>query len=156
MLPIKIVKSSVGTISGNFGIHYFHFIGNDFAGVYSHDFIRTPSGGDFTGEPATFLPDSHTQFEVAGGYYTGDIRYVVSYNETGSYPNASYTDVQISINPDDVARIASVPIAITTPPSIVGYNPTVTYDYNGMLTLFANGFTYGANSNRINLDKYTK
>src|ERR1700743_3792477 len=103
MLPIKIASSPY-TISGNMGIHYFHVIGNDFSGNYDQAFTRTPASGNYPfgwDHTATFFPDSPTQFEVAGGYYTADIRYVVSYTEVGKYPNATYSDLQIAINPDD-------------------------------------------------------
>jgi hypothetical protein len=162
MLPIKIANSPY-TISGNMGIHYFHVIGNDFSGNYNHDFIRTPHGGDFTGETATFFPDSPTQFEVAGGYYSGTVRYVVSYTEVGKYPNATYSNLQIAINSDDVSNILGTApgggINVTVPPSIVGYTPGQTYTYAQMLTLFQNGFTYGvlgSSGARTNLDQYTK
>jgi hypothetical protein len=163
MLPYKIVSTTGGyTISGNMAIHYFHVIGNDFAGPYDHAFTRTPPNGNYpfgSGHTALFLPDSHTQFEVAGGYYTADIRYVVSFVETGAYPNASYSNFAISINPDDVTRINGVGISITNAPVIVGYDPTLTYNYAGVLALFKNGFTYsvlGGSGARVNLDQYQK
>ncbi len=99
MLPIKITSTTGGyTISGNMNINYIHVIGNDFAGVYDHAFTRTPPAGNYpfgSQQSSLFLPDTHTQFEVAGGYYTADIRYVVSYDETGNYPNATYTNFKI-------------------------------------------------------------
>lgn len=163
MLPIKIASTSGAyKISGNMGVQYYHFIGNDFAGVYKWQFTRTPPAGNFTfaaGNTATFLPDSRTQFEVPGGYYTQDIRYVVSFTETGSSPNATYSNFQISINPDDVARIKGVGINITAQPTIVGYDPTHQYTFAEALTLFQNGFTYsvlGGSGARTNLDQYEK
>jgi hypothetical protein len=163
MLPIKIAGNSGGyKISGNMGIHYYHFIGNDFAGIYQWQFTRTPPAGNFTfadGVTTTFLPDSRTQFEVAGGYYTGDIRYVVSFTETGAAPNATYTNFQISINADDVTRMKAAGINITAQPTIVGYDPTHSYTYAEALTLFTNGFTYavlGGSGARTNLDQFQK
>jgi hypothetical protein len=163
MLPIKIASNSAGLkISGNMGIQYYHFIGNDFAGIYKWQFTRNPPAGNFTfadGQTNTFLPDSRTQFEVSGGYYTQDIRYVVSFTETGSYPSATYSNFQISINPDDVARIKGAGINITVQPSIVGYDPNHNYTYAEALTLFQNGFTYsvlGGSGARTNLDQYEK
>lgn len=164
MLPVKIAGTSGGyTISGNMGIHYYHIIGNDFAGDYKWQFTRTPAGGNFTyadGNTTTFVPDTHTQFEVTGGYYTATLRYVVSYTETGSYPNATYSGFQISINPDDVKTMANAGISITTAPSIVGYDPTgPPLHYSDVLTLFQNGFTYqvlGGSGARTNLDQYEK
>jgi hypothetical protein len=157
MLPIKIVSSPY-TISGNMSIHYYHVIGNDFGGAYTHDFTRTPPA-NFTGHTDIFFPDSPTQFEVAGGYFTAAERYVVSYTETGTYPNATYSDFAISINPDDVTELTTAGISITSPPAIVGYTPGQTYTYAQALQLFANGFTYavvGGSGARVNLDQYVK
>jgi Domain of unknown function (DUF1735) len=159
MLPIRIVSASGVAISSNLSIHYYHVIGNDFAGSYNHNFTRTPAGGNYTGHTDTFLPDSPTQFEVIGGYYTGNVRYVVSYTETGSAPNATYSNFSISINSDDVKNILTPPgIAITTPPTIVGYDSSKSYSYAQALVLFQNGFTYGVTGGsgaRINLDQFT-
>lgn len=156
MLPIGITKADGLTISANQSTKYYHVIGNDFAGAYHHAFIRTPAGGDFADRPSTFSPDSPTQFEVAGGYYTQDIRYVVSFSKSGSGTSATYSNFKISLNATDVARIALVPITISTQPTIVGYDASKSYSFAQALQLFANGFTYGANGTRLNLDKYTK
>lgn len=157
MLPIKIVNAGGITVSANFGVHYYHIIGNDFAGPYFHDFVRIPAVS-FATRMDTFFPDSPTQFEVNGGYYTADIRYVVSFTKTGSGASAMYSNFNISLNADDVARIALVPIAISTAPSIKGYVAGQSYTFAQALALFAapNGFTYGANGTRINTDTYHK
>jgi len=158
MLPV-IIKDAQGVpISSNMGVHYYHVIGNDFAGAYVHDFTRTPAGGNFTGGASTFAPDSPTQFEVAGGYYTANIRYVVSYTETGSGSTATYSNFQISINADDIKNILTpAGISVTVAPSIVGYDPTKTYTFAQAQALFAAGFTYGVvggSGSRVNLDQY--
>jgi hypothetical protein len=161
MLPVKIASSPY-TISANMSVHYYHVIGNDFGGAYDHAFTRTPAAGNFpfgSGQSSTFFPDSPTQFEVAGGYFTADIRYVVSYTETGTYPSATYSDFAISINPDDVTSLTTAGISITSPPAIVGYTPGQTYTYDEALALFQNGFTYavlGGSGARVNLDQYKK
>jgi hypothetical protein len=159
MLPVKIADASGVAISANQSIHYFHVIGNDFAGSYSHTFTRTPAGGNFTGQAATFLPDSPTQIEVAGGYYTGTVRYVVSYTETGAGASATYSNFTISINADDVTNILNANgISVTSAPKIIGYDSSQTYTYAQALVLFQNGFTYsvlGGSGSRVNLDQYT-
>ncbi len=81
MLPIKIVSAPGMTVSGNQGIHYYHFIGNDFAGSYDLNFTRWPVSGDTTGTPdnnhvddgpVTFLPVDPTHLlKMPSGYYTG-------------------------------------------------------------------------------------
>lgn len=162
MLPIKIADGGGQTISGNFGIKYYHFIGNDFAGTYKHQFTRTPPSGNFTyadGETSLFLPDSPTQFEVAGGYYTADIRYVVNFTKTGTGPSATYSKFTIAINPDDVDYLTSKSISITAQPTIVGYDDAKTYTFDEASKLFDNGFTYnvlGSSGARTNLDQYKK
>jgi len=161
MLPIKIADAGGLNISANKGIHYYHFIGNDFAGSYQHKFTRTPAGGnfDYPGNTSTFFPDSPTQFEVAGGYYTQDIRYVVSFTKTGSGASATYSHFELSINEDDVKRIAGVPITVTAAPTIPGYVEKE-YTYAEALSMFENnGFTYsvvGSSGGRVNLDQYKK
>lgn len=132
MLPIRITKTSAGTISGNYGIFYFHFIGNDFAGNYTWDFTRVPDGGtSFTGETATFNPVTPTQFEVAGGYYTGTIRYEVTFTKNGTGSSATYSNFAISINKDDETNIiiGGAGTTIGQQPLIVGYDPTHNYTF---------------------------
>ncbi|WP_114940939.1 DUF1735 domain-containing protein [Mucilaginibacter endophyticus] len=162
MLPIKIADAGGLNISANKGVHYYHFIGNDFAGLYKHQFTRTPAAGNFTyadGETSTFLPDSPTQFEVAGGYYTGDIRYVVSFTKTGTGASATYSHFELSINSDDVTRIGNAGITVTAAPKIVGYVEKE-YTFAEALALFdTNGIVYsvlGGSGARTNLDQYKK
>ncbi|MDB5025170.1 MAG: hypothetical protein JWP78_2925 [Mucilaginibacter sp.] len=157
MLPVKIASVSPNIpISANLGVHYFHIIGNDFAGSYTHDFTRIPAA-NFTGHTDVFFPDSPTQFEVVGGYYSQTVRYVVSFTKTGTGSGARYTNFQISLNSDDVKNILTpVPIAVTTAPVILGYDSAHSYTFDEALALFAapNGFQWGANGTRINTDTY--
>lgn len=161
MLPVKIAGISPSIpISANLGIHYFHIIGNDFAGAYIHDFIRVPAA-NFIGHTDTFFPDSPTQFEVYGGYYTANVRYVVSFTKTGTGSSATYSNFQISLNSSDVSSILTANnIAVTTAPSINGYDSAHQYSFAEALALFGNntdsagGFTWGANGNRVNTDYY--
>lgn len=158
MLPVKVASASGLPISANYSIHYYHIIGNDFAGPYTHDFIRTPAGGNFTGHIDIFQPDSPTQFEVVGGYYNGQIRYVVNFVKTGSGASATYSNFTIAINAADKTNILdALPAAITVPPSIVGYVPGTQYTYAQAKALFAAGFQYdvlGGSGARHNLDQY--
>jgi hypothetical protein len=158
MIPVKIVSAPAGVaISANYGVHYYHIIGNDFAGPFTHDFRRTPAA-DFTGRTHSFLPDSPTQFNVVGGYYTGDVRYVVNFTKTIVSGVAMYSGFTIKIHPDDITNtLTPNGIAVTTPPSIVGYTAGTQYTYAQALQLFANGFTYqvlGGSGARTNLDLY--
>lgn len=130
MLPVAIKSAGSYNISGNMSTHYFHFIGNDFAGAYLHDYTRIPAAGNYVGQPATLSPVSPTQFEVMGGYYTGTIRYEVTFTKNGTGSSATYTNFNISINSDDIANILTANgLAIATGPVIVGYVPTHAYTY---------------------------
>jgi len=156
MLPI-VIKSAAGcTISGNMGIHYYHVIGNDFAGPYSWDFTRIPAAGNFVGHSTTLSPVSPTQFEVAGGYFTANVRYECTFTKNG---NGTYSNFQTFINTDDITNILNANgIAVTVNASIVypGYNPATQYTFTQATTgLFT--FQYqvlGGSGARTNTDKY--
>jgi len=131
MLPVKIASTSAGIISANSSIHYFHIIGNDFAGTYLHDYTRVPAAGNFVGGSATFFPDNPNQFEVMGGYFTGTIRYVVTFQKTGSGASATYSNFTIALNPDDVANIVTpAGITVVQQPIIQGYVAGTQYTYS--------------------------
>lgn len=157
MLPIAIKSAPGVTISGNYGVHYYHFIGNDFAGTYNWDFTRTPASGNFVGHTTSFLPVTPTQFEVAGGYYTANIRYEVTFTKN---TDGTYSNFQVVINSDDEKGILNLNgISITTPAAIVasGYSSTAKYTYAQALTLF--NFQYsvlGGSGTRTNNDRYYK
>ncbi|MCO5936681.1 DUF1735 domain-containing protein [Mucilaginibacter sp. RB4R14] len=163
MLPITIKDGGGQIISGIYNTRYFHFIGNDFAGAYKHQFTRVPATAtsNYTyadGKSSTFFPDSPTQFEVAGGYYTQDIRYVVNFTKTGTGSGATYSHFSIAINQDDVDRIAANKIAITAQPIIIGYTEKE-YTFAEASVLFDNGFQYsvlGSSGSRVNHDQYKK
>ncbi len=140
MLPIKIAGTTGGyTISGNMGIHYYHFIGNVFAGTYTYDYTRTPPSGNIVGGSAVFSPVTPTQFEAFSGYYTGNVRYEVTFTQTGTGAGATYSNFQVTLNSDDVTKILNANgISVTTAPFIKapGYDPTKQYTYAQALTLF--------------------
>ncbi|MGI4728728.1 MAG: DUF1735 domain-containing protein [Janthinobacterium lividum] len=160
-LPIKIVTTSVGIISGNFGVHYYHIIGNDFAGTYKHDYTRLPASGNYTGQSATFVPISTTEFYADySGYYTGTIRYDVTFTKTGTGTTAAYSNFNVTIQADDLTSILTAnSITLTTAPSIVagGYSSTASYTYAQAIELFS--FQYqvlGSSGARTVTDKYYK
>lgn len=118
MLPLKITGTTGGyTISGNMAIHYFHVIGNDFAGTWRQTFRRwsgaTDSltaanlyGGSFAGQPATFVPVSPTEFVVFTGYDGGNaIHYDVSFTKNS---DGTYSNFAVQLLPADVASVAGV------------------------------------------------
>lgn len=151
MLPIKIVSGSGGAIvSGNFGIHYYHFIGNPFAGSYTQSFYRynnatgtgAPAGGSFFGANANttgvISPVTPTQFEMTSGYYLGTERYEVTFTQTDA---THYQDFQISLNAADVASIFTANgISVTQQPVFgfgTAYAPGTPYTYAQALTFFS-------------------
>jgi len=170
MLPIKIAGASGLNISGNMGIHYYHFIGNDFAGAYLQDFTRYNASDStsapinalsFTGQPAVFNPVTPTQFEVYSGYAGGIYRYEVSFTKTGNGAGALYSNFAVVINKDDVAAYEPPPnnIHLAQPAVFLSsaYDPSKSYTYTEALKLFR--FQYialsGANPRYI-IDRYYK
>jgi hypothetical protein len=110
MLPIKIKSASV-LISGNYSIHYLHFIGNDFAGAYTWDYRRwqngvgpvpyvvpsqSPTGGSpdiqTLNQAGTISPVSPTEFMMLTGYNSTGVLYDVTFTRTVSGGVAQYSN----------------------------------------------------------------
>ena len=85
MLPVVIKDAGGKVISSNFGVIYFHVIGNPIAGAYSWNYYRwnttaqppiaaypagDPLGGLWEAQPTTFAPVNPTTISVITGYYT--------------------------------------------------------------------------------------
>ncbi|MDP9048179.1 MAG: DUF1735 domain-containing protein [Bacteroidota bacterium] len=113
MLPVKIVSATGAAVSANYGIHYFHIIGNDFAGAYLHDYKRYNNGiGPTAGPPSTNSPNnptvlapvSPTQFEATTSY-VGPVRYEVTFTKGGTASNPTYSNFAVTFNATDVANI---------------------------------------------------
>lgn len=160
MLPVSIKNAPGLTISGNFGVHYYHFIGNDFAGVYKWDFTRIPSASSFTGATTTLSPVNPTQFEVAGGYYTKTVKYEVTFTKKGNGASATYSNFQVVVNSDDEKSILNANgITITSNAKIAapGYDPNVQYTFAQAINLFTFQYSVlGGSGARINTDRYYK
>lgn len=159
MLPIKLVSAGGLTISGNQGIHYYHFIGNDFAGSYLATFVRVPAGGNYADQPVTLLPKTPTEFDAPGGYVGA--RYDVTFTKTGTGASATYSNFAVVIDPADVTGVFGAPnnITVTSQPVIVGYDPNHQYTYNEVVHGLLK-FTYtvlnGSGLQRINTDTFVK
>lgn len=130
--PISIKSADPGvTISGNLGTLFFHQIGNPISGVYTRHFLRYPQA-TATGDPdtdnetsQTFIPDDALTVEVYSGYYTGKVRYVISFTNT----NGVLSDFQVVLNDADVAsELTANSIAVTTPAHVIKADPA-TNDY---------------------------
>ncbi len=122
MLPIKIVSASDGaTVSGNYGVHYFHFIGNPFAGNYIWDYYRynsntvlpTPSPGTTLGGAGLISPLTPTEFTMLTGYNGSGVYYIIDYTQTGTGASATYSNFTASFNATTVAN-GWTPAGITT------------------------------------------
>ena len=109
MLPIKIVSGSGGaTVSGNFGVHYYHIIGNDFAGLYNWTYTRWQNATG-TGTPlidhaltpnTPVSPVTPSEFTMVTGYNNQGVRYQIDFTKTapGVYTNWSLTFVPADVS----------------------------------------------------------
>jgi hypothetical protein len=169
MLPIKLASTSNGILSGNFNAHYYHFIGNDFAGIYEQFYTRwsIPDTSDVNNidnnhrdvGPTTFLPVTPNEFTVQSYYYYG-IPYHVTFTKTGSGATATYSDWTIFFTSDDIASYFTNPsggaVALGSGPFIdpyANFDPSQQYTYAESLKLFR--FFY-LTSGRAVIDQYIK
>jgi hypothetical protein len=140
MLPIKLASASNGTLSGNFNAHYYHMIGNDFAGSYLWDYTRIPASGNFVGNAATLSPINPTEFSAFSGYYTGLVQYDVTFTKTGSGATAVYTNFHVVLDPATVAsQLTANSITVTVPASFKSSGTADLagpYTYAQAITLF--------------------
>jgi len=173
MLPIKIASASTGSISGNFGIHYYHFIGNDFAGGYEAFFDRwaVPDSTNAAAKDhnhvddggTTFYPSSPTEFTVTTGYYTQP-PYTVDFVKTGSGASATYSNFTVDFTADVIANYFT-PGGVTlvhhpeirpqnnTAANNNVYDPNKQYTYAEALFLFR---FYYTTATRAVIDTYVK
>jgi len=150
MLPIKIVSTTGGyTISGNMAIHYYHYIGNDFAGGYEHFYDRWSSPPDSLSGvhdnnhvdigPEIFAPITPNEFTVPTAYYTGP-RYDVTFDKTGTGAAATYSNFQIKFFPADVADgtgwATNITLVVAPKLTVTGYDPNHQYTKAEAIKLF--------------------
>ena len=131
MLPVKIVSAGGLPISANFSVHYFHVIGNDFAGTYLYDYTRIPAAGNFVGHAGVLSPDSPTQLEGISSYFSAKERYIITFKKTGSGSSALYSNFTVAINPADYQSVfIANGLSIVTGPELVNYVPGTSYTYD--------------------------
>jgi hypothetical protein len=130
LLPIKIASTSGGyTISSNMSVHYYHVIGNDFAGTYREKYQRynaadstsAPLNGasiDFVdGVTTTFVPVTPTELTVYAGYVSQtEFRYDITFTKTGTGASATYSDFHVTFIASDVTAEAAAGIVVTQAP----------------------------------------
>jgi hypothetical protein len=165
MLPIAIKSAGGLNISGNMGIHYFHFIGNDFAGAYEHYFDRwsvadttvaSQHGYNHVDEGAiTASPITPTEFVVNSSYYTG-IPMHVTFTKTGTGATATYSNFNVFITAADIANYFTPGgVVLATQPTIrslhFNYDPNQQYTYAQSLLLFR---FYYTTASRAVIDDY--
>ena len=147
MLPIAIKSAGGLNISGNQGIEYFHFIGNDFAGVDVWDYYRyngfttapppgtTPSGGTALGQVGHLNPVSPTEFQMITGYNGQAVRYDVTFTRTVTGGVVSYSNWVVQFVPADVTGLwGPLGITLAQPPVFQVLDPahkTFTLQYVG-------------------------
>jgi hypothetical protein len=121
MLPVEITDASGVTVSSNFGIVYFHIIGNPIAGSYLWDFYRY-NNQDGSGSPSTtwtndqtvFVPVTPTSVKVPTGYYVQP-NYLITFTNT----NGVLSDFKAVIAPDEIdAAFTANGITVTSGPTI--------------------------------------
>ena len=130
MLPVKIVSASGLPISSNYGVHYYHVIGNDFAGTYKYEYKRF-NASDTTGTPlldnfstGLISPISPTEFTMTTGYNSQGVRYDVTFTRTASGGTVTYSNWKVTFVSADVTGIwAPAGISVTVPPKFVVLDP---------------------------------
>lgn len=163
MLPIKLVSTSNGILSGNFNAHYYHFIGNDFAGTYDLISSRWNAADTTTTTPAYYKQDFGTvimspvtpsSMKVQSGYYNG-IPYTISFTKTGSGASATYSNFTVGLSSDDIAKYWT-PVGVTLgsgPNFDPDVDPTKQYTYAEAVKLFR---FYYTTASRAIIDQYIK
>lgn len=157
MLPIKIVSASGLPISANYGVHYYHIIGNDFAGVYKYEYKRFNQADtlgsllldNFT-TGALISPISPTEFTMTTGYNGQGVRYDVKFKRTVTGGVVTYSNWTVTFVPADVTGIwALAGITVTVPPTFVYLDPV-------KKTFRLNYTAFNGTSYRCLIDMYYK
>ncbi len=166
MLPIKIVGGPAGAIvSGNFGIHYYHFIGNDFAGTWTQNFRRWNGGADsvtgslsgasFAGHTATFSPVTPNEFQVATGYAGGAFVYDVTFTKNG---DGTYSNFAVSFTDASIAGASAGGIALTQSPVFLNppFSPAGPLNFTQASQIWHFQFKAHTSADRYLVDEYAR
>jgi hypothetical protein len=163
MLPVKIASAQGVPISSNFGVHYYHVVGNDFAGTWRQTFRRWNAsdstsaplnGASFANQPTTFVPISPTEFTVKSGY----ANYLVSYDVTFTKnADGTYSNFAVQILPSDDAVLTTNLITLAQQPVFLPSPPNATsYTYAQAIKLFYFQWEAATSSTRYLVDQYYK
>jgi hypothetical protein len=166
MLPVAIKGGGNVPVSANLGVHYYHVIGNDFAGSYEHFYTRWSNGDSTTTAsnprsdlgPTVITPVSPTEITVTTGYYTAP-HYDITFTKTISSAGvATYSNWKITFLAADVASSTQWGANITVVdgpkfrPLHFNFDPAAQYTYAQSLQLFR---FYFQTSSRAIIDDYT-
>ena len=176
VLPIVIKDGGGKKISANLNTLFYHFIGNDFAGVYSHwlytrhsvpdttgSYATSDAGGPVDKGPVTFLPVDPTTFQVPSFYYT-QLPYTVSFTKTVTGGVAMYSNWAITFQAADISYYWGTTIHLGAgpsfdpnpsyfPPAPNGFDPSKSYTYAQSLKIFR---FYYTTATRAIQDEYIK
>ncbi len=168
MLPV-VIKSAAGVpISKNFSTHYYHVIGNDFAGAYRYNFERfngtdstaALNGLSFNGGSAIFVPVSPTEVQVYTAYASPPplLRYDITFVKNA---DGTYSNFQLSFVASDVAAALAGGITIVSGPVFLTVTPNANslagpYTYAQALKLFRFNFVKHTGSYGYIVDTYIK
>jgi hypothetical protein len=180
MLPIAITSAPGLTISANNSTHYYHVIGNDFAGTYVYDYRRwqdgatgpgkLPSGaaaipskgegivpdgpGTKVGGSAVITPVSPTEFQMTTTYNGQGVAYDVTFTRTVAGDGTiNYTNWNVSFNADNLKKWTDAGITNFTAPSFTIPPPATNKDPKIFELNYASG---GAAPGRYVDDTYHK
>lgn len=148
MLPVKIKDAAGMTISGNYSTHYYHIIGNDFAGTYTYQYRRyqngtgpgagaipslgqgsTPDITNTAGSTTVLSPVSATEFKMVTNYNGQGVMYDVTFTRTvGASGVISYSNWNVTFSADDLAKWAASGITNMTPPKFTVPPPATNSD----------------------------
>lgn len=110
MLPVKIASATGVSTSANFNVHYFHFIGNDFAGAYKYDYTRynndSPTGPtlvDNKNQAGAILPITPTEFQMETGYNNNHVKYDITFTRTVTAGVVTYSNWKVKFDAASVA-----------------------------------------------------
>ena len=161
MLPMSIKSAPGATISGNFGVHYYHVIGNDFAGSYTWDYRRWQNGTgpgannippDITGlgQSGTIYPISPTEIQMLTGYNGTGVNYDITFKRSVSGSTVTYSNWSVQFLPGDLAKWTAAGISNMVPPKFTVPPPAT----NASPKVFEMNYVSGGASGRYIDDTY--
>jgi hypothetical protein len=165
MLPITIKDAAGETVSGDYGTHYFHFIGNPLAGAYNQSFYRwndvpdttgPPNSTVFENEPVTITPVNSTTIFLPEGYLDANGLGGVSLSFTNN--NGEITDPNLFIDDATQGNIDDAGFKVVTAPTMISYQIVgdASTHYSGTTFRFYFEIVNSTGGNRKTINVFTK